>query len=183
MFWNADGQGLTAQLALEMTEMSLANSLIRPGGVSALGEPDRLVRYSRSTPITSPVAPTTSRRGRRATPQPGSLGGENDLCAHADRSCSVDHLSAGQAQRGVSSPILTSSRTPTRGWRLPPSMMIPGGHTGSTGCLPAATELARPRRCREKRGTSPSCPAPGTLRLRGVSPDGPHVDDGCRLSL
>ena len=30
MFWNADGQGLTAQLALEMTEMSLANSLIRP---------------------------------------------------------------------------------------------------------------------------------------------------------
>lgn len=39
MFWNADGQGLTAQLALEMTEMSLANSLIRPGGVRALGEP------------------------------------------------------------------------------------------------------------------------------------------------
>ena len=39
MFWNADGQGLTAQLALEMTEMSLTNSLIRPGGMTAMGEP------------------------------------------------------------------------------------------------------------------------------------------------
>ncbi|MDN5804479.1 MAG: hypothetical protein L0H26_07845, partial [Microlunatus sp.] len=39
MFWNADGQGLTAQLALEMTEMSLANSLLEPGGLVSLGTP------------------------------------------------------------------------------------------------------------------------------------------------
>jgi len=39
MFWNADGQGLPSRLALELTEMSLANSLIEPGGIKALGEP------------------------------------------------------------------------------------------------------------------------------------------------
>ncbi len=39
MYWNSDGQGLPSRLALEMTEMSLANSLIRPGGLTALGAP------------------------------------------------------------------------------------------------------------------------------------------------
>src|SRR5699024_7141762 len=39
MFWNADGQDLPSQLALEMTEMSLANSLIKKGELIALGKP------------------------------------------------------------------------------------------------------------------------------------------------
>lgn len=49
MFWNADGQGLPAQLALELTEMSLANSLIQPGGLTALGEPVDLTRVKADT--------------------------------------------------------------------------------------------------------------------------------------
>lgn len=39
MFWNADGQGLPSQLAAELTEMSLNNSLIKPGGMTILGHP------------------------------------------------------------------------------------------------------------------------------------------------
>lgn len=39
MFWNSDGQDLPSQLALEMTEMSLTNSLIKKGELVALGEP------------------------------------------------------------------------------------------------------------------------------------------------
>ena len=39
MFWNADGQGLPAQLALDMTKMSLANSLVEPGEMMALNTP------------------------------------------------------------------------------------------------------------------------------------------------
>jgi polyhydroxyalkanoate synthase subunit PhaC len=38
MFWNADGQGLPSQLALEMTQMSLDNGLMEPGGITVLGE-------------------------------------------------------------------------------------------------------------------------------------------------
>ena len=54
MFWNADGQGLAAQLALEMTEMSLANSLIEPGGCPPSASRSTSAR-SRSTPTTSPA--------------------------------------------------------------------------------------------------------------------------------
>ena len=39
LFWNSDGQGLPSQLAYEMTQFSLANSLIRPGAATALGLP------------------------------------------------------------------------------------------------------------------------------------------------
>lgn len=49
MFWNADGQGLTAQLAYELTKMSLENSLIEPGGMTALGEPIDLSRVDVDT--------------------------------------------------------------------------------------------------------------------------------------
>ena len=38
MFWNADGQGMPAQFAYDMTKMSLANSLIQPGEMNVLGE-------------------------------------------------------------------------------------------------------------------------------------------------
>lgn len=38
MYWNGDGQGMPAQFAHDMTRMSLDNSLIRPGGWTALGE-------------------------------------------------------------------------------------------------------------------------------------------------
>lgn len=38
MFWNGDGQGMPAQFASDMTEMSLANSLMEPGGMKVLGE-------------------------------------------------------------------------------------------------------------------------------------------------
>lgn len=37
MYWNADGQGMPAQFAYDMTAMSLANSLIEPGGMTVLG--------------------------------------------------------------------------------------------------------------------------------------------------
>lgn len=39
MFWNADGQGLPAQLATELTEMSLENALMTPGGMTVLDHP------------------------------------------------------------------------------------------------------------------------------------------------
>lgn len=39
MYWNSDGQGMPAQFACDMTEMSLANSLIEPGEMVVLGEP------------------------------------------------------------------------------------------------------------------------------------------------
>jgi len=38
MFWNADGQGLPSQLAAELTQMSLENALVKPGGMTILGE-------------------------------------------------------------------------------------------------------------------------------------------------
>lgn len=44
MFWNTDGQGLPARLALEMTQMSLTNSLLEPGGMKALGVPIDLAK-------------------------------------------------------------------------------------------------------------------------------------------
>ena len=37
MFWNADGQGMPAQFAYDMTAMSLENSLLKPGGMNLLG--------------------------------------------------------------------------------------------------------------------------------------------------
>ena len=37
MFWNADGQGMPAQFAYDMTKMSLGNSLLKPGGMNVLG--------------------------------------------------------------------------------------------------------------------------------------------------
>lgn len=39
MYWNSDGQGMPAQFAYDMTALSLANSLIEPGGMSVLGVP------------------------------------------------------------------------------------------------------------------------------------------------
>lgn len=39
MYWNADGQGMPAQFAYDMTRMSLDNSLIQPGGMTVLGQP------------------------------------------------------------------------------------------------------------------------------------------------
>lgn len=39
MYWNADGQGMPARFAYDMTTMSLANALIEPGAFTALGVP------------------------------------------------------------------------------------------------------------------------------------------------
>jgi polyhydroxyalkanoate synthase len=39
MYWNADGQGMPAQFAYDMTRMSLDNSLLEPGAMTVLGAP------------------------------------------------------------------------------------------------------------------------------------------------
>ena len=39
LYWNSDGQGLPSQLALDLTRISLDNSLIRPGAMAVLGVP------------------------------------------------------------------------------------------------------------------------------------------------
>ena len=39
LYWNSDGQGLPSQLALDLTRISLDNSLTRPGALSVLGVP------------------------------------------------------------------------------------------------------------------------------------------------
>lgn len=49
MFWNADGQGLPARLACELTEMSLANNLIEPDGLTVLGTPIDLSKVTVDT--------------------------------------------------------------------------------------------------------------------------------------
>lgn len=49
MYWNADGQGMPAQLAYELTLMNLENSLIEPGGMTVLGTAIDLSRVSAPT--------------------------------------------------------------------------------------------------------------------------------------
>ncbi len=49
MFWNADGQGLPSQLAVELTEMSLDNSLMTPGAMTVLDTPIDLTQVTVDT--------------------------------------------------------------------------------------------------------------------------------------
>lgn len=76
MFWNADGQGMPAQLAYELTLMSLENSLIEPGKMSVLGT---AIDLSQVSVPTYQIAGTTDHispwKGCYAAAK--ALGGEN----------------------------------------------------------------------------------------------------------